>query len=181
MMQSGAWECKKLREEMTDPWDVTIVPAFRNDPVRTLGELTGTAMFASTQHPEGVLGVSQVDVRPSRHDPSGQCRARSCRPSAALRTRAFGCPEGHSRRNISSVTDNAAAAAVTLHLTPDYFSQRSRTSVRGIAIRRRDRSRAIRVEELHSNLQDQGLASELAFTLEQRESTRLVPVLSCAG
>jgi multiple sugar transport system permease protein len=118
MLQSGAWECKKLREEMKDPWDVTVVPAFRNDPIRTLGELTGTAIFSSTKHPQECWEFVKWMSGPHGMIPL----ARAGLDQPAIRSLALSTnwlPVGVAPANLK-VTD-VAAAAVTLHPTPEYF------------------------------------------------------------
>ena len=112
MMQSGAWECKKLREEMKDPWDVAVVPRFRDEPVRTLGELTGTAIFSTTEHPRESWEFVRWMDGPHGMIPLAQAgldqpaMPRLARSTAWIPGR--GVPPEH-----LAVTD-AAAAAVTL-------------------------------------------------------------------
>jgi len=168
MLQSGAWECKKLRTEMKDPWDVTVVPAFRNQPVRTLGELTGTAIFSSTQHPKEAWEFVKWMSGPHGMIPL----AKAGLDQPAIRSLALssvwltpGVPPDH-----LNVTD-AAAAAVTLHLTPNYFAK-ILDQCGGVQydVGTGVGDPATKLQELQSKT-----SKELAFTLKETASTRPYP------
>jgi multiple sugar transport system permease protein len=119
MLQSGAWECKKLREEMQDPWDVTVVPSFRSEPCRTMGELTGTAIFSSTKHPKECWEFVKWMSGP--HGMIPLAMAGLDQPAIRnLANSSVWLPGGNVPPKHLNVTDRAAAA-VTLHLTPEYF------------------------------------------------------------
>jgi len=118
MFQSGAWECKKLREEMKDPWDVTVVPSFRNEPLRTPGELTGTAIFSSTAHPQECWEFVKWMSGP--HGMIPLAKAGLDQPAIrSLAESAYWLPPGVPPAHLA-VTDTAGNA-VTLHPTPEYF------------------------------------------------------------
>jgi ABC-type sugar transport system permease subunit/ABC-type glycerol-3-phosphate transport system substrate-binding protein len=120
MMQSGAWECKTLREDMKDPWDVTVVPAFRNEPIRTLGELTGTAIFSSTRHPKECWEFVKWMDGPHGMIPLAKAGLDQPAIRSLALSKAWLPGDGISPEHLS-ITDKAAAA-VTLHLTPEYFA-----------------------------------------------------------
>lgn len=52
LFQTGPWEVRKFRREMKDPWDVCLFPAHEGHSFQSAGEGNGTAIFASTRHPE---------------------------------------------------------------------------------------------------------------------------------
>ncbi len=125
MMQSGAWECLKLRKEMQDDWDVTTFPAYEGQPARSPGELTGTGIFAATKHRaeawefckwmSGVHGMIRL-AEAGLDQPALRSLAQSDVWSPG--------PTSPPERRIPAhlgITD-AAAMSVTLHLTPEYFT-----------------------------------------------------------
>ena len=125
MLQSGAWEVKKLRAEMKDDWDVTTYPSYRNEPYRSPGEGGGIVMFAASKHPQetwefikwmstapGMIPLAKAGL----DQPALMALARSdawIPPKDAT-------PPANLPEHLS-VTDNAAAAIV-LHQTPEYFA-----------------------------------------------------------
>jgi multiple sugar transport system permease protein len=121
MMQSGAWECKKLREEMRDPWDVTAFPSFEGQPRRTMGELTGTAIFSSTKHPKECWEFVKWMSGPHGMIPLAQAGLDQPAIRRLTLSSAWlpgpGVPPQH-----LSITDEAAQA-VTVSQTPEYFQE----------------------------------------------------------
>jgi multiple sugar transport system permease protein len=168
MLQSGAWECKKLREEMKDPWDVTVVPAFRDQPVRTLGELVGTVIFSSTKHPRECWEF--VKWMSGAHGMIPLARAGLDMPAIrSLALSSVWLTKGVPPANL--IVTNEAASAVTLHLTPDYFSTIA-DECGGIQY---DVGTGVGDpnEKLHY-LQDKA-SRELAYDLKQQASTKPYP------
>jgi len=125
MLQSGAWEVKKLRAEMKDDWDVTTYPSYKSEPYHSPGEGGGIVIFAATKHPReawefvkwmstapGLVPLAQAGL----DQPAIMALARS---SAWIPPRNAAPPKNMPEHLL--VTD-AAAAAVVLHQTPEYFA-----------------------------------------------------------
>jgi len=177
MMQSGAWECKKLREDMKDDWDVTVVPSFRDRPLGTPGELNGTAIFKATEHPKECWEFVKWMCGP--HGMIPLAKAGLDQPAIrSLALSSYWLPQGGIPPAHLSVTDTAAAA-VTLHLTPEYFDPvlelcggTQYDVLTGAGDPR----------EKLTELQVKG-ANRLAFILKQQSSTRPYPsgLALCAG
>jgi ABC-type sugar transport system permease subunit/ABC-type glycerol-3-phosphate transport system substrate-binding protein len=126
MFQSGSWECMKLRDQMTDDWDVTVFPAYRGNHRYSIVDGNGTVIFSSTKYPqecwefvkwmsgpEGMKSLAQAGL--------DQPAIRELAMQPGIWLPGPNSPE-KARVPANQIVTDEAAASMVLHITPSYFT-----------------------------------------------------------
>jgi multiple sugar transport system permease protein len=128
MFGSGPWEIRRLRQEMVAPnddWDMVPFPAYVGQPRRTMGEGSGTSIFAGTRHPEAAWKFVKWMSGPPGMTAMAQAGLNQPAIRKLANTPGIWYPaidaQGADAKPVGIRITDAAAASMAINQVPEYF------------------------------------------------------------